>query len=80
MSQKSIGLLLLITILFFTSGSLLPKHEKKDKSDMKIEFVKHESEKRVDILVDGRLFTSYRWHDPIFQNIMKPVLYPVLTS
>ncbi len=80
MIQKLIRPLILITIFFVTSGSLLPKPQKKEKSEMKIEFVKLESEKRVDIKVDGRLFTSYRWHDPIFLNIMKPVLYPVLTS
>jgi hypothetical protein len=37
-----------------------------DKSDMK----------QVDVLMDGKLFTSYIWPD----NIMKPVLYPVITA
>jgi hypothetical protein len=80
MNKKSIWVLPLITVFLVASGSLPLTSGKKEKSDMKIEFVKKESEKRVDIMVDGRLFTSYRWHDPIFLNIMKPVLYPVMTS
>jgi hypothetical protein len=80
MCQKSITAILLVTIFFITGGSFPAKQEKNDRVDMKIEFVKHESDRRIDILVDGRLFTSYRWHDPIFLNIMKPVLYPVMTA
>lgn len=80
MNQKAIGVLLLITIFLITSGSFTLTGNKKEKADMKVEFVKNDAEKRIDIMVDGRLFTSYRWHDPIFLNIMKPVLYPVMTS
>lgn len=36
----------------------------------------HEAEKRVDIKIDGKIFTSYQWPDSIF----KPVLYPVINS
>jgi hypothetical protein len=42
----------------------------------KVTLVKKESEKKVDVLVDGKLFTSYIWPD----NVWKPVLYPVFTS
>jgi hypothetical protein len=41
-----------------------------------ITFVNKENEKKVDILADGKLFTSFCW--PV--NVYKPVLYPVLTS
>ena len=34
-----------------------------------------ESEKRVDVEVDGKLFTSYRWDE----RIKRPVLYPLMT-
>jgi hypothetical protein len=36
-------------------------------------FVSHEKEKRIDIMADNKLFTSYCWLDKIF----KPVLYPI---
>ena len=47
---------------------------------MKIAFVEQESEYKVDVMIGGKLFTSYRWPDAIFFNIKKPVLYPVMTS
>ena len=34
-----------------------------------------ESEKRVDVEIDGKLFTSYRWDE----RIKRPVLYPLMT-
>src|SRR6187397_340744 len=33
-------------------------------------------EKRVDVTVDGKPFTSYRWDE----RILRPVLYPILSS
>lgn len=41
-----------------------------------ISFVSHEAEKRIDVLADNKLFTSYCWPDKVF----KPILYSVLTA
>lgn len=41
-----------------------------------VTFIKKEQEKKIDILVGGKFFTSYLYTD----NIDKPVLYPLLTS
>lgn len=42
----------------------------------KIELVRNDAEKKVDVLIEGELFTSY-----IYPNtIKKPVLYPLITS
>jgi hypothetical protein len=43
---------------------------------LKIAFVNKEAEKQVDVMIDGKLFTSYCWYD----NVFKPVLYPVYSS
>lgn len=43
---------------------------------LKIEFVKNDADKSVDVMVGEKLFTSYRWPD----NVYKPILYPILTS
>ena len=58
--------------------SLSSQSEARDQkfSKSKVEFVNHESERRVDVLVDGNLFTSYCWPE----NVYKPILYPVNTS
>jgi hypothetical protein len=50
--------------------------EEATSTDPKVEFVKDEAENKVDVMVDGKLFTTYRWPD----NVYKPILYPILTS
>lgn len=34
------------------------------------------TDKKIDVLIDGELFTSFRWPD----NVSKPVIYPIFTS
>ena len=41
-----------------------------------VRLVRNDVEKRVDVTVDGKSFTSYRWDE----RIMRPVLYPILSS
>ncbi|NQU53760.1 MAG: PmoA family protein [Bacteroidetes bacterium] len=62
--------LMLVTMLI---GSLVLFSQCVDKTavDLKV----NEAEKKVDVLVDGKLFTSYIYPD----NIMKPVLWPVIS-
>ena len=45
-------------------------------NSLRINFVSNESAKKVDVMIGGKLFTSYCWPD----DVMKPVLYPVMTS
>jgi Methane oxygenase PmoA len=44
--------------------------------DERICVVPNEAERRVDVLIDGRPFTSYIWPD----TVKKPVLYPLRTA
>ncbi|HEC44886.1 MAG TPA: hypothetical protein ENI20_18900 [Bacteroides sp.] len=62
--------LLLITVL---NGSFLlfSQSVSKQAVDLKV----YDSEKKVDVLVDGKLFTSYIYPD----NVKKPVLWPVMS-
>lgn len=64
---------ILLTINWITSFAVLPAQVQKELS---VEFVRHDKERKVDVLVDGKYFTSYCW--PV--NVYKPILYPVLTS
>ena len=67
------------TIAIFLLGAFIcisVKAETKKSSGLKIRLVVEEAEKKVDVMIDGKLFTSYCWPD----NVMKPVLYPVMTS
>ena len=41
-----------------------------------VELINNESEQRVDVLINGELFTSYIYSD----TLEKPVLYPILTA
>jgi hypothetical protein len=42
----------------------------------KITFSENNATKKVDVLVDGQLFTTFQWPE----NVTKPVFYPILTS
>jgi hypothetical protein len=44
--------------------------------DVKISIVPSEAERKVDIYIDGKFFTSYHWPETVY----KPVLYPVFTA
>lgn len=48
----------------------------KKEAGQKITFVVREADKKADVMIDGKLFTTYCWPD----NVMKPILYPVMTS
>lgn len=48
------------------AGSITPR----------VDFIRHNADRRIDIMAGGQLFTSYRWP----ADVMKPVLYPLLTA
>lgn len=58
----------LIMVLTFTAGMI--------NAQPKIQLVEKAADKKVDVLIDGKLFTSYIYPD----NIKKPVLWPVITA
>jgi len=47
-----------------------------EKEALKVTFEKDEAGNKVDVRVDGKLFTSYWWPDSVY----KPILYPILTA
>ena len=73
--KKSISIVLLAVIYAVLFGTESGKQVQKDQGS-KIEFIKNTSDNRIDVMIDGELFTSYCWHD----NVFKPILYPVFTS
>jgi len=75
MKQKLISILLLSAVILLSCGTRSTKQDQKVKG-LNISFVSNEADKKIDVMVDGKLFTTYRWPD----NVCKPVLYPVLTS
>ena len=72
-NRKFLAAVLALPALFSLT---FPTAAQVDKAKQGVEIVKKESEKRVDVFVDGELFTSYIWPD----NLKKPVLYPVKTA
>ncbi len=71
--KLKIILLLGIIMLSMTSNPLLFA---KGKEQGTVSFNDLSDQKRVDVMMDGVLFTSYIWPE----NVMKPVLYPVITA
>ncbi len=63
--------------LSFSCNSSAPKSGAvQNDATVAVSFVKQESQHKVDVLMDGKLFTSYCWPDSVY----KPVLYPVLNA
>ena len=69
--MKAFNALLTFFLLTAISGSC----SRGDKP-LKMELADKPEEKRVDIIADGKLFTSFCWYD----NVYKPILYPVNTA
>ena len=72
--NKSISIVLLIVIFTVSCGTKSGKQVQKEQGS-KITFFEHNTDKRIDVMINGKLFTSYRWPD----NVCKPILYPVFT-
>lgn len=78
---KKIQYLFIVMIIgsSLVAVSCSSKKEKQSVAEVetpKIQLVKNDAEKKVDVLIDGELFTSY-----IYPNtIKKPVLYPLKTA
>jgi hypothetical protein len=72
MKIRSLIIAILPILLTFSCGP----NASKNGSNLKVTFVNRQTEKQVDVMVDGKLFTSYCFYD----NVYKPVLYPVCTS
>ncbi len=75
--MKSLSVVLLfVIILSVSSCGTRPGKQSSGNQGINIEFVDHSADKKIDVLADGKLFTSYCWYD----NVYKPILYPVYTS
>jgi hypothetical protein len=75
MKVKSITIVLLAVIISFSCGTKSSKNTGTG-DNPKVVFVNKEAEKQIDVMTGGKLFTSYCWYD----NVFKPVLYPICTS
>lgn len=76
MNIKSITVFLLAVILLSSCGNNSSK-KGSDGAELKATLINTSFlEKKIDVIIDGKLFTSFCWPD----NVYKPVLYPVYTS
>ncbi|HEX2967932.1 MAG TPA: PmoA family protein [Bacteroidales bacterium] len=68
-----------LRILFFHLFAvliILSCSKRSGEQDTKVSISTNQKERRADIVIDGKLFTSYCWPDDVY----KPVLYPVFTA
>src|SRR5690606_7840612 len=73
MKIQSISVVLLAMLASFGCGQ---GTKTEDGGNLKVTFIKQDADKKVDVMVDGKLFTSYQWPDSVY----KPILYPILTA
>ena len=69
-------LLVSLAILCFTAFPQKTIAQYKPNNDLKVTFVQHLKDQRVDVMVNSNLFTTYWWPDSVY----KPVLYPILSA
>jgi hypothetical protein len=62
---------ILIQVIFINVSGIKDQAEKKQK----VEFLVKKSEQKIDVMIGGKIITSYCWPD----NVYKPILYPVFT-
>lgn len=63
-------------IILLTVAVALSCKNNSPETGLRVSIITKTDERKADILVDGRLFTSYCW----LENVYKPVLYPVLNA
>lgn len=68
--------LMILTVIFTLPRSSKSANPAQKEQGKKVVFIENSTDKSIDVIIDGKLFTTYRWPD----NICKPVLYPVCTS
>jgi hypothetical protein len=76
MKQYSLLILFLASLAVGVSSGQDVNWKVRKVNSKKIVFVNKFTEKRVDVMADGKLFTSYRWPD----NVYKPILWPVCAA
>lgn len=65
---------LLLILISATAGC--QSNRKKGNENLTVEFITKDIENKVEVLIDGKLFTAYCWPE----NVYKPILYPVTTA
>jgi len=66
----------ILVVFYPLSRSYISSKQTQKDQESKITFVENNIDKRIDVMADGKLFTSYRWPE----EICKPILYPIFTS
>jgi hypothetical protein len=76
MRTLSIIIIISTIILSVSCGSKSGSGDKKQNDqDAKFTFIVDEGNKSIDVKIDEKLFTTFRWPD----NVCKPILYPIFT-
>ncbi len=66
----------ILLICFSCNSSAKKPGSEENNSDRAVTFVEKQAENKVDVMVGGKLFTSYYWPTGVY----KPILYPVNTA
>jgi hypothetical protein len=68
--------ILFVAVIFSVSCGSKSGDQGQNGQGEKITFIENSDDKTIDVMIDGELFTTYRWPD----NVCKPVLYPIISS
>jgi hypothetical protein len=76
MKYLSVALFVFVLFSVFSCGTKSTKKVREGK-ELSVELVNKESQNKIDVLVDGKLFTSYQWPK---KDVYKPVLHPIIAA
>jgi hypothetical protein len=77
--SMKLNTIVLILLTLFSFGYCITNPQSRNigqNADPLISFIRHESDKKIDVLINKQLFTSYCWEE----NIFKPVLFPIFSA
>jgi len=70
---------LFITLFFLIILTINCSNKEDNDVTSRVDLVQYEAEQKVDVMVDGKLFTSFLYTDKL--NVLKkPVLYPLISA
>jgi hypothetical protein len=68
--------IVIAALTFFVSCKPGTNKNAQNAKGLNISFVEDSTQNKIDVMIDGSLFTSYQWPEDVY----KPILYPILTS
>lgn len=76
MRYLSVAIVIFTLFAIYSCGTKATKKNQESK-ELSVELIKHEADRKINVMVDGKLFTSFQWPG---KDVYKPVLHPIVAA